>query len=70
MGNLILDLGSFLTLIRLSLVLVSDLNSRWSLQKIRDGEIRSFKQISAVNGGVKLSNYGGIKLSIYLKSFP
>jgi len=23
-----------------------------------------------VNGGLKLSNYDGIKLSIYLKSFP
>ena len=44
-----------LTLIRLSLVLVSDLNSRWSLQKIRDGEIRFFKQISAIHSESSIS---------------
>ena len=33
-----------LTFIRLSLVLVSDLNSRRSLAKIRDGEIRFLGQ--------------------------
>ena len=26
--------------------------------------------IEGVNGGVKLSNYGGIKLTTYFKSFP
>jgi len=41
-----------------------------TMHKIADDVQKNVSIPLLVNGGVKLSNYGGIKLTTYFKSFP